>query len=246
MHFGRNLQFLRKKQCGMTQEQLAEKLNVSRQTVGKWETGEALPELEKLLEISDLFTVKLDALIREDLTGYSSIYSTVEIRRLPAMRMARYVIISPNCEDDVQQYMRLWAEKSGYVALPRNRQKMIGWDFPFVSPEQQNRFSLRGYVAACILPEDFEPACPGAEIACQPEAEYAAVTIRDPFAAPFERIPAAYKLIMEYIRENGIRENHKEGIVPCFEYEYEKDGVEYMDVFIHVEDTGKGLFYDGL
>ena len=245
MYFSSNLQFLRKKMGNMTQEKLAERLNISRQSVGKWETGEAFPEMGKLLEICDLFLVKLDALIREDLSAHAAIYSPVEICHVPALRTARYVIISPNCEDDVQQYMRIWAEKSGYARLPRQQQKMIGWDFPFISPEQKNRFNLRGYVAACILPEDFQPACPGAEIGCQPAADYARITIREPFIAPFERIPTAYKLIMEHLNKNGFKENHKEDFIPCFEYEYEKEGVSFMDVFIHVDSTGKGNLFTG-
>ena len=245
MYFGQNLQHLRKKMAGMTQEQLAEKMNVSRQTISKWESEEVLPDVQKLLEICDLFSVKLDALVREDLTAHAAIYSEAAICSLPALRTARYVIISANCEDDVQQYMHRWAEKSGYKTLPRDQQKMIGWDFPFISPEQKNRFNLRGYVAACILPEGFEPRCDGAEIAAQPAADYAVITIREPFAAPFERIPTAYQLIMEFIGSQGYKENHKNDEIPCFEYEYEKDGVEYMDVFIHVDSVGKGRLYTG-
>ena len=41
----------------------------------------------------------------------------------------------------------------------------IGWDFPFVSLELQNRFGLRGYVAAYVLPEGFETDCSGVEFA---------------------------------------------------------------------------------
>ncbi|MBQ4639918.1 MAG: helix-turn-helix transcriptional regulator [Clostridia bacterium] len=245
MYFGKNLLHLRKKMGGMTQERLAERLNVSRQTVGKWETEEALPEMGKLLEICDLFSVKLDALIREDLSAHAAIYSGVEVRHVPPFRMARYVIISPNCEGDVQAHMRAWAEKSGYAALPKEQQKMIGWDFPFISPEQKNRFNLRGYVAALVLPEGFETDCPGAEIAGQPGADYAVISIREPFVAPFERIPTAYKLILEHLSAKGFREKHQEGVVPCFEYEYEKDGVTYMDVFIHTDSTGKGNLFTG-
>ncbi len=73
MYFGSNLQFLRKKMGSMTQEKLAEKLNVSRQAVGRWETEEAFPEMSKLLEICDLFQVKLDTLIREDLTCHNAL-----------------------------------------------------------------------------------------------------------------------------------------------------------------------------
>ncbi len=245
MYFSSNLLHLRKKMGGMTQEKLAERLNVSRQTVGKWETEEALPEMNKLLEICDVFSVGLDQLIREDLSAHATIYSKVEVKHVPAFRMARYLIISSNCEEDVQTWLRTWAHKSGYAALPPEQQKMIGWDFPFVSPEQKNRFNLRGYVAAWVLPDGFEPACGGADVVSQKEADYAVITIRDPFAAPFERIPTAYKLIMEYLSCNGFRENLQPDTIPCFEYEYEKDGVTYMDVFIHADSTGKTSLYTG-
>ncbi len=52
-----------RKANGLTQEQLAERLAVSRQAVAKWESGEAVPELEKLVRLSEEFTVPLDVLI---------------------------------------------------------------------------------------------------------------------------------------------------------------------------------------
>lgn len=50
---------------GLSQEQLAEALGVSRQAVSKWEGGQAVPELEKLLALSDFFGVTVDELVRE-------------------------------------------------------------------------------------------------------------------------------------------------------------------------------------
>lgn len=64
MKFGLKLQSLRKEK-GLSQEALAEKLNVSRQAVSKWETGEGYPEIEKLLLISELFQVSLDYLMKD-------------------------------------------------------------------------------------------------------------------------------------------------------------------------------------
>lgn len=63
MSFADNLQYLRKKNK-ITQEELADELGVSRQSVSKWETGEAYPETEKLILLSDKFGVTLDELIR--------------------------------------------------------------------------------------------------------------------------------------------------------------------------------------
>ena len=59
-----NLTFLRK-QRGMTQMELAEKLNYSDKAVSKWERGESLPDLIVLKEIADLFGVTVDYLLQE-------------------------------------------------------------------------------------------------------------------------------------------------------------------------------------
>ena len=63
MAFSENLQFIRT-QAGVTQEQLAEQLGVSRQSVSKWESGLSFPEMETLLRICDLYDVNLDTLLR--------------------------------------------------------------------------------------------------------------------------------------------------------------------------------------
>lgn len=65
MSFGMNLQFLRDR-TGMTQEELAERLQVSRQSVSKWESDASFPEMEKLLVLCDLFHTNLDTLLRGD------------------------------------------------------------------------------------------------------------------------------------------------------------------------------------
>ena len=67
MSFGTNLQFLRKKK-EMTQEELAEALDVSRQTISKWESDSAFPETEKTLALCELFGCTMDGLLRGDLT----------------------------------------------------------------------------------------------------------------------------------------------------------------------------------
>ena len=238
MSFGTNLQYLRKL-TGLTQEKLSERLHVSRQTVSRWETDDIFPEMPKLLELCDLFSCKLDALVREDLSALADIYSPITIRRVKGFRMARYVMISPNCEEDVQSYLRAWAERSGLSKWPEEKRPLIGWDFPFVSPEQKNRFNLRGYVAAWVLPEDFHPDCPGVEYAIQEDADYAVITITEPFRAPFESIPTAYRLVLDYLGANGFRETPRENVLSCFEREYRRDGVTYMDVYLHVDSVGK-------
>lgn len=67
MNLGENLQILRKSK-GMSQEELAEKLDVSRQAVSKWETGETSPETEKIILICDIFNCSMDTLVKGKIT----------------------------------------------------------------------------------------------------------------------------------------------------------------------------------
>lgn len=53
-----------RREHGLSQEQLAEKLNVSRQAVSKWESAQAQPELDKILALSELFCVTTDYLLK--------------------------------------------------------------------------------------------------------------------------------------------------------------------------------------
>ncbi|MDO4419736.1 MAG: helix-turn-helix domain-containing protein [Ruminococcus sp.] len=57
-----NLRYLRNK-FGFSQEELAEKIGVSRQSVAKWESGESLPDVMKCAELAQIFEVSLDALV---------------------------------------------------------------------------------------------------------------------------------------------------------------------------------------
>ena len=50
----------------MSQGDLAEKLNVSRQSISKWETNQSVPELDKLIQLSDLFQISMDELVRSN------------------------------------------------------------------------------------------------------------------------------------------------------------------------------------
>ena len=63
--FKDNLMSLRKMK-GLSQEELADKINVSRQTLSKYETGESLPDVEKCKQIADVLDVSLDELVTYD------------------------------------------------------------------------------------------------------------------------------------------------------------------------------------
>lgn len=59
------LQLLRK-QNGYSQEQLADKLGIARQTLSKWENGQAVPELGNLISLSNLYGITIDRIVKED------------------------------------------------------------------------------------------------------------------------------------------------------------------------------------
>ena len=64
--FSENLQFYRKK-ADMTQEELAERMEVSRQTISKWELGQSLPDLDFIAQLSEIFNVSSDYLIKVEM-----------------------------------------------------------------------------------------------------------------------------------------------------------------------------------
>ena len=68
MKFNEKLIMLRK-QHNLSQEQVAEKLGVARQTISKWELGETTPEMDKLIMISELYNITLDELMKEENEG---------------------------------------------------------------------------------------------------------------------------------------------------------------------------------
>ncbi len=80
MIFSEKLQLLRKNK-GFTQEEFAEKLNVSRQAVAKWESGQAYPDIANLLQISDMMNVTVDYLVRDQecsIHPISTIYTDID------------------------------------------------------------------------------------------------------------------------------------------------------------------------
>ena len=66
MDFSEKLITLRK-QAGLSQEQLADRLGVTRQSVSKWESGAAFPELVKIISLSEMFDVSVDYLVKDDM-----------------------------------------------------------------------------------------------------------------------------------------------------------------------------------
>lgn len=229
MSFGQNLQFLRRISGGMTQEALAEKTGVSRQTVSKWETDMVYPEVEKIVALCELFSCTMDQLVREDMNLTRDAYINLREETVEAFRSVRYTVISQEPEEDAIAHVERWAERL-HLTEPR----ILGWDFPGVSQEQVNVHHMRGYGAALVLPEGVSAEELGVDVVSQRAQKYLAVTICAPGEQPFDVIPGAYKLLLSYIQTNGLRCCHDKGILECFEHQYFSGGVEYMDVYIAI------------
>jgi transcriptional regulator with XRE-family HTH domain len=65
MSFGKNLSYYRK-HLNITQEELADKLYVTRQTVSRWETDSVFPDVETIIKLCDMFDCSMDILVRGD------------------------------------------------------------------------------------------------------------------------------------------------------------------------------------
>jgi transcriptional regulator with XRE-family HTH domain len=68
-----------RKQVGWSQEELAEKMNVSRQSVSKWESTNSIPDLKKIIMLSSIFDVSIDYLLKDDIESSNTITQGVEV-----------------------------------------------------------------------------------------------------------------------------------------------------------------------
>lgn len=78
MKFGENLYNLRKA-ATMSQEKLAEKMEVTRQSVSKWENGESYPEMEKIMKLCSIFHCKINDLVHENMVDIDSLDEDIKM-----------------------------------------------------------------------------------------------------------------------------------------------------------------------
>ena len=228
MSFGGNIQVLRKMHNGMTQEELAEKLSVSRQTISKWELDQVYPEITKLKELCQLFNCSIDQILSENLNYDDKSYSSIKVVKIPSFKYIRYAVISYEPEDDAKNHIASIAK-----CLDIDNPEIIGWDFPVVSQEQINVYHMHGYCSALIIKDETRIKNTGYELLEEKAGTYVTITIKDPFIAPFRLIPNAYKAIFQYMQVNKL--GHKNNREFCFEKEYKKDGFQYMDIAILID-----------
>ena len=86
MIFADKLIHLRKK-AGWSQEELAEQMNVTRQSVSKWEGAQSVPDLEKMVRLSELFGVSTDYLLKDEIENVECLNPSEDIFSLKRVSM---------------------------------------------------------------------------------------------------------------------------------------------------------------
>ena len=82
-----------RKTAQLSQEQLAERLNISRQTVSRWEMGSAMPDASNLLQLSKLFGVSIDYLLHDDFESDEDLPKVRAVRQENSGQIMMYLII---------------------------------------------------------------------------------------------------------------------------------------------------------
>ena len=99
---------LRKKN-GWSQEDLAEKLDVSRQSISKWESAQSIPDMNKILKLSEIFGVSTDFLLKDDM-------DTAEYVEIPVDEDNEHKVRSVSMEE-ASEFISVRREQSGRIAL---------------------------------------------------------------------------------------------------------------------------------
>ena len=136
-----------RKKCGWSQEELAEQLGISRQSVSKWESGMSIPDLEKIVKMSALFGVSTDYLLKDEIeeTLPSETYETDDME------------VRPVSMEEANAYMDLVKETSPKfaIAIPSIIMSPIPLlllgSFAEIHPEKYSEELFGGIGAAIIL-----------------------------------------------------------------------------------------------
>ncbi|MCL6584990.1 MAG: helix-turn-helix transcriptional regulator [Anoxybacillus sp.] len=114
-----HLKYLRKQQ-NWTQEDVAQKLNMSRSQISKWETGETLPDLQSLEKLSDLYGVSIDSLVgrrpskQQLLREVNRLYATDKVDET-MLDIIDYLKQHPDMEQALHSLAKLPAKKRKHI-----------------------------------------------------------------------------------------------------------------------------------
>ena len=135
MKFSEKLAGLRRRE-GLSQEQLADRLGVTRQSVSKWEGGSALPELSKLVALSEMFHVSVDYLVKDYLEEPEALPEKIPASPVTE-RLAEQV-------EEISRYFRAWEwnSKTRVFGLP-----LVSVCFCLYPHMLRNRRTAKGIIA---------------------------------------------------------------------------------------------------
>lgn len=122
--------------------------------------------------------------------------SQVTIETLPAIRVASYRAVSPSPEEDGYAFMKAWIARQGLSGRARE----FGFDCDVT--EEQAKAGLRSYEQWWVVPESVTGS-EGVTIREFAGGLYAVMTLYHPFEAPFERIPAGWQHLMDWVNASG-------------------------------------------
>lgn len=100
-----------RKKCGYSQEELADKMNVSRQSVSKWESAQSTPDLEKIIRLSEIFNVSTDFLLKDEIEESYATNSDVDDSYPPVRRVSMM---------EATEFLRIKALSAKRIALAVN------------------------------------------------------------------------------------------------------------------------------
>ena len=105
-----------RRNSGLSQEQLAEKIGVSRQAISKWESGISTPELEKLLALSECFDITIDELVKDEAftQGTNEVPQELEKTKDPK---AIEMVLSPSAAEQLNAASTVTLSGSGILII---------------------------------------------------------------------------------------------------------------------------------
>ena len=102
-----------RKKAGWSQEELASQLGVTRQSVSKWEGAQSVPDLDKVVQMSRLFGVSTDYLLKDELEEEEFVESEADetpLRRVTMEQAARYLALRKACAPKIALNQRIYPE----------------------------------------------------------------------------------------------------------------------------------------
>ena len=142
---GKTIESIRKSK-GMTQDELASILFVSRQAISKWETGKGMPSIEVLIELTRLFDVSIDALI--DGKDLSKENIKEQFSQLPRAAVFANFIQSTDLEQQFKESFYLFnkEERTQFINLLIKKKVHLPYKIVWPHLSEEERIYLFGYI----------------------------------------------------------------------------------------------------